>query len=52
MFCLGRSIAVHMSLPEDVRGLECKSGALIVEVIGAGVALGIGVGVAMNFLRK
>ena len=43
-----------MSLPEGVRGSECKSGALIVEVIGAGVALGIGVGAALtsHFLRK
>ena len=35
-------------------GSECKNGALIIEVIGAGVALGIGVGMALSshFLRK
>ena len=35
-------------------GLECKSGALLVEVIGTGVALGIGVDAALisHFLRK
>ena len=37
-----------MSLPEDVERLECKSAALIIEVISAGV------GAALNshFLRK
>ena len=48
MVCLGGSIAVHVSLPEGVRGSEYKSGALIVEVIDAGVALGISVGAALN----
>ena len=51
-FVWGVSIAVrvslHVSLPEGIRGLECKSGALIIEVIGAGVALGISVGTALN----
>ena len=40
---LGGSIAVRVSLPERLRGSECKGGALIVEVIGAGVALGVDV---------
>ena len=45
----GDSIAVCVSLPEDVGGLRSKSGALLVEV-----PLGIGVDVALilHFLRK
>ena len=48
------SIAVHMSLPEDVGRLGRKSGALLVEVIVTGVEFGIGVGAALisHFLRK
>ena len=43
-----------MVLLQGVRGSESKSGALIVEVISAGVALGISVGADLNlhFLMK
>ena len=53
-FVWGSSIAVRVSLPEGVGGSECKSGALIVKVIRADIALGIAVGAALNlhFLRK
>ena len=46
--CLGGSLL------EDVRGSGCKSGVLIVGVMVAGVALGIGFGAVLNlhFLRK
>ena len=47
MACLGNSIAVHVPLPEDIGGLGCKSGALLVEVIDTGVVLGIGVGAGL-----
>ena len=33
---------MHLPLLEDVGGSGCKSGALLVQVIGIGVALGIG----------
>ena len=51
---VGGSIAVHVPLPEDVGGSGCKRGALVVEVIGTGVALGNGVGTTLtsHFLRK
>ena len=54
MTSLGGSIAVHVSLPRDVGGLEFKSWALLVEVIGTSVTLGIGVGVSLilHFLKK
>ena len=53
MVCFGGSIVVCVLLP-GVRGSECKSGALIVEVIAAGVALRISVSAALNshFLGK
>ena len=44
MACLGGSIAVCVPLPEDIQRLGCKRGALLVGVIGPGVALGIGGG--------
>ena len=43
-----------VSLLEDVRGSGCRSGVLIVGVMAAGVALGIGFGAVLNlhFLSK
>ena len=54
MVCLGVSIVVCVSLLENVRVSGCRSGVLIVGVMAAGVALGIGFGVVLNlhFLRK
>ena len=46
--CLWGSIAVCASLPEDVEGQGCKSGALLERVIGPGV----GAGLSLHFLRK
>ena len=37
---MGGSIVALVSLLEDVGGSECKSGVLLVEVIGTGIALG------------
>ena len=50
----GLQLLAHVSLLEDVGGLRCKSQALLVKVIGTGVALGIGVGAALisHFLKK
>ena len=47
-------VCFRVSLLEDVRGSGCGSGVLIVGVIAAGVALGIGFGAVLNlhFLRK
>ena len=52
--CLGGSIAMCVSLPEDVGGLGCRSRTLLVGVIGPGVPLSIGVGAALisYFLSK
>ena len=45
--CLGCSIAVHVSLPEDVGVYGRTSVALLVKVIDTSVALGIGIGAAL-----
>ena len=47
-------VCLGMSLLENVRGSGCRSGVLLVGVMAAGVALGIGFGVILNlhFFRK
>ncbi len=47
-------VFLGVSLLEDVRGSGCKSRVLIVGVMAAGVALGIGFGAVLNlhFLKK
>ena len=49
MVCLGVSIVVCVSLLEDVRGSGCRSGVLIIGVMAAGVALGIGFWCSLEF---
>ena len=53
--CLvGGSIAAHVPLPEDVKELGCKSGALLGDVIGTDVAFcfEVGADLILHFIRK